>query len=163
MMTNSPSTRPNLAIKPNSFVTECRKTLLSSEFVEDGVISQLEFVLFLLHHCRAEGLCDDDFEMTFEGLDVRLQLNFMLAACGEELEDCIGEPASRNKFGFVVNDEDIEASINKICTGPFAYAMLMGITTTSGNMNLHCIVIVWILSDKSCQHQLLQHQLIRQQ
>lgn len=113
LIANRPTLRPNLFSQPKSFVQECKDTLLSPSTIEDGVLSQLEFADFLFGRCNDEGLCDDQSGMKFEQLDVKLQLDFILAACDGEMADCIDELGS---FGFNTQDEGIETSIDELCS-----------------------------------------------
>ena len=135
--TDSPTLQPpNLFHHIDSFVAECNNVLLSPEFVEDNIVSQIEFASFLMNRCRAEGLCEDSSKVSFEQLDLQLQLDFILGACGDGTVECIGELEAdwRNgtHFGFDAEDEDIENSVDKLCMKAYDYAISMGLVNTLG-------------------------------
>eukprot|EP00804_Cyclotella_cryptica_P015296 CCRYP_005407-RB/>CCRYP_005407-RB protein AED:0.31 eAED:0.31 QI:300/1/1/1/1/1/4/241/1227 len=122
-----------------SFVHECTHYLLSPDSVRDGIVSQIEFAEFLTYRCVEEGLCNNESNLTFQELDVSLQLEFILGACQDDSPsgkaNCIDELhtdwRSGSHFGFDVNNAKIELLVEKLCSSAFDYAILMGLVTTS--------------------------------
>jgi hypothetical protein len=129
-VTNHPTLRPNLFNDPVTFVEECHQI-----FIGDGVVSQVEFADFVANRCRVEGLCNDNFKLSFEQLDVGLQLDFILGACNDDMKDCIDE---YGHFG-IEGADGIETSIKVLCSSAFEYALSMGLATTSGKSGVHVV------------------------
>ena len=127
---------PNPFHPPNSFTTECKAVLLSPAFLEDNIVSQIEFTSFLMDRCRAEGMCDQRSKVSFEQLNPQLQLDFILGACQDDIVECIGvlEASWRNgtHFGFNAEDEGIENSVDMLCSKAFDSAISMGLVNTRG-------------------------------
>ena len=123
-----------------SFVNDCASYLLSSVFLEDGIISQMEFTHFLMHHCMEQGLCGDRTIITYEELDVSLQIEFILGVCSrvdqEEKVECINELKtmwkSGNLFGFNASVDDLDLLVKDMCYNSYHHVLLMGLTATPG-------------------------------
>lgn len=147
--TDSSTFQPNVFSKP-SFLQECKHSLLSSKFVEDGIVAQNEFTAFLFDRCHAEGLCNDKSEMEFEQLDVSLQLDFILAACeGDNTIGCIDE---LGQFGIDVEHKNLDIVIDELCSNAFDNAFSMGLVNTLGKANMQTtfILVSFMLSQTFC-------------
>ncbi|KAL9184095.1 LOW QUALITY PROTEIN: hypothetical protein ACHAXT_002181 [Thalassiosira profunda] len=133
-----------LPIHPSQerFVDECASYLLAPSFVGDGIVSQDEFVRFLIHHCIQKGMCDDRTILTFEELPVGLQLEFIYGACStgtpgdreDRLDGCVGHLEKMShvgvEFGFDADDAVLEERLQHLCLQSYAYALEIGLTET---------------------------------
>ena len=125
----------------SDYVHECTSFLLSQNVLADGIISQNEFVDFMLLQCRAEDICPNDTKLQFEQLDISVQLKFIMGICSHEdfadRSNCIYDLHDQwleNKlFGFKVNESDnTQSLIRNMCTEVYVDAVKMGFTRTTG-------------------------------
>ncbi len=133
--------------RSSRFADECTSYFLSPSFLEDGILSQIEFTQFITHHCIQNELCDDAALITFEELDVSLQLEFILGVCSHkervDKEECIDELRDmwRNgrEFGFAVDSEvDMQlltADVRDVCDKSYGYVLEMGFAVTIGELS----------------------------
>ncbi|KAL7539367.1 hypothetical protein ACHAXR_009277, partial [Thalassiosira sp. AJA248-18] len=126
------------------FADECTSYLLSPDFLEDGIISQTEFVRFLIHHCIQKGICDDRTIITFEELNVSLQLEFIFGVCSHDTQvgkaQCIDNLKTMwrdgNQFGFDVDADDLGLLVNEMCYMSHGYVLEMGLDYTAGELQV---------------------------
>lgn len=126
----------------NEYVNGCKSYLTSQDVVADGIITQDEFVDFLIMQCRAEDICPKDTKLRFEQLDINLQLKFVMGICSHEdfadRSNCIYDLRDQwlaNKlFGLRANDisDNTQSSIHDMCTEVYVDAVKMGFTRTTG-------------------------------
>lgn len=126
----------------DEYVQRCNTFLTSEDAVADGIISQDEFVDFMLMQCRAEGVCPEGTTLKFEQLDINVQLKFIMGVCSQEdyidRSNCIYDLHDQwleNKlFGFRTNDEsdNTQSLIHNMCTEVYVDAVRMGFTSTTG-------------------------------
>ena len=132
--------------------------------MEDGIISQMEFTRFLIHHCIQQGLCDDRTIITFEELDVGLQLDFILGVCSHEEQEmkaqCIRDLEimwrEGDQFGFDVNDNDMDSlsmDVGDMCEQAYDHVVEMGLAKTQGTNSMHYSYLLFSL------HLLYNHEL----
>ena len=129
------------------YVESCRSYLLAPEIVSDGLVSQIEFAAFLLEHCRSQQLCQPRFRLTFEQLDVSIQLKFINGICSSGAEisdrfDCILELNSMyvegNRFGFLTGDPRLDWRVEEMCSESFPDVAAMGLTKSEGERCACC-------------------------
>lgn len=124
----------------SAFVQECVTFLFSSDFVEDGIISQIEFVDMLLHQCRLDHSCNGEFKLNFGQLSVDLRLKFIRGICRSEEYpdrfDCIYNlyemMRDENLFGFRTNATDVGVLVHDMCYMTYPDAAEMGFVKTRG-------------------------------
>jgi len=156
---SAPSHRPTLQHQPHdapstssseSFADECASHLLTPEISKDKIVSQTEFASFLLRHCIRAGLCDDAMDISFEELEVGLQLEFVWGACSNRMAnghdehggtiECIeGLEAmwrSGEEFGFDASTKNLESRVRDMCWMSFGYVLEMGLTETPAPISL---------------------------
>ena len=68
----------------DEYVQQCSAFLTSENVVADGIISQDDFVDFMLTQCQAEGVCSEETTLGFEQLDINVQLKFIMGVCSQE-------------------------------------------------------------------------------
>ena len=143
----SRSTTPTLkeslaAPKPTaeSFASECSSYLISPEFLADDIISQDDFARFLNHHCIEHGKCDDSTIISFNELDVPLQLEFIFGVCSHDTQagkaQCIDDLKSMwrggSQFGFDTKVDHLDLLVNEMCYATYGYVLDMGLAESSG-------------------------------
>jgi hypothetical protein len=137
----------------DEYARECMSYLLSPKSIEDGMISQYDLVDMLLTVCRFHGPCLDDddhaHDLTFDTLDVDLQLSFIEVVCPpiEGKFDCVldlyGTWLDYGIFGFVIaydddddDDDDDHRSLDDVvretCVATYPHAVEMGLATSDG-------------------------------
>lgn len=123
------------------FVTECFSYLLSPELTSDDLISQNDFTEFITHHCIQTEICEEGRVITFEELDISLQIAFILGVCSVDDEDsrmsCLDDLRvtwnSGNNFGLDADVEDINMLIWNLCAYSYGHLLEMGLTTSKGD------------------------------
>jgi hypothetical protein len=125
----------------NDYVAACSTYLMSADVTEDGIISQHEFVDFLLNQCRAEEICPKKMKLNFEKLDVNVQMKFIRGICYQEdfvdRSRCIYDLhemwLDKNMFGFRTGeDEDIQSLVQNMCSDIYSDIGQLGLTRTAG-------------------------------
>lgn len=131
------------------YVSECTSFLSTSPGVaDDGIISQNDFVLFLLDQCRSQGLCNAKTKLKFEQLEFVLQLKFIRGVCPykvlEERYNCINDLNQQwqngNEFGFRVDDANAEEFVKGMCLETYSDVVEMGFTRILGECCMLCVV-----------------------
>ena len=126
----------------DEYVHQCSTFLTSENVVADGIISQDEFVEFMLLQCRAEDVCPEKTKLTFEQLDINVQLKFVMGVCSQqdftERSNCIynlhDQWLESKLFGFSTYDENenTQSLIHSMCTEVYVDAVKMGFARTAG-------------------------------
>ncbi len=126
----------------DEYIQQCNTFLTSEAVVADGTISQHDFVDFMLMQCRAEGACPEEMTLSFEQLEIKVQLKFIMGVCSQEdytdRSNCIYDLKHQwlesKLFGFRANDEDdnTQLLIHNMCTEVYVDAAKMGFTMTTG-------------------------------
>ena len=117
----------------------------------------MEFTRFLIHHCIQQGLCDDRTIITFEELDVGLQLEFILGVCSHEEQEmkaqCIRDLEimwrEGDQFGFDANDDDMHSlsmDLEDMCEQAYNHVVEMGLTKTQGTNSMHYSYLMFSLT-----------------
>lgn len=112
-------------------------SLLASSVTEDGIISQDDFAKFLSSLCiKRSGVACDGSSVTFEELNINLQLQFILDVCShrkDEEEVCIEHLQMMwregDDFGFVVvsgEQQMLRQQVTDFCVDSYQYAVDMG-------------------------------------
>lgn len=125
----------------NDYVAACSTYLMSADVTEDGIISQHEFVDFLLNQCRAEEICPKKMRLNFEKLDVNVQMKFIRGICHQE--DFVDRSRciyglhemwlDENMFGFRTGeDEDTQSLVQNMCSDIYPDIGQLGLTRTAG-------------------------------
>jgi hypothetical protein len=131
----------------DGFVRECEVYLLSSEAAVDGIVSQSDYAGMLLSHCRLDGPCppDDDRELTFEMLDVDLQLDFIEGACPAPplgRFDCIldlyGMWLDGGLFGMPAREAGVGDAVRDLCVSAYPDAVDAGFARSAGERFVFC-------------------------
>ncbi len=126
----------------NDWVQQCSTFLTSQNVVADGVISQNEFVDFMVTQCHAEDVCPKKMNLKFEQLDLNVQLKFISGICYHEdfadrsncIYDLHDQWLENNTFGFKIDDEGdhTQSLIHSMCTEVYIDVVRMGFTRTTG-------------------------------
>ena len=126
----------------DEYVHQCSTFLTSENVVADGIISQDEFVDFMLMQCQAEDVCHEEMKLKFEQLDINVQLKFVMGICSQEdftqrsncIYDLHDQWLESNLFGFSTHDENenTQSLIRSMCTEVYVDAVKMGFTRTAG-------------------------------
>ena len=127
-------------ILQNEYVQGCESFLFSVGVTKDGIISQNDFVKFLLHQCRSQGLCDEKTSLVFEQLEVSIQLHFIKGVCHQEdlieRSNCINDLDSMwrngNEFGFHIDYVDVSILVRDMCLETYPDVGRMGFTKNFG-------------------------------
>jgi len=135
--------------REDGFVRECEAYLLSPEAAEDGIVSQSDYAGMLLSHCRLDGPCpppcDDRDELTFEMLDVDLQLDFIEGACPLPPRgrfDCIldlyGMWLDGGVFGMPARGAGAGDAVRDLCVSTYPDAVDAGFARSTGERYVFC-------------------------
>lgn len=126
----------------DEYVHQCSTFLTSENVVADGIISQDEFVDFMLMQCQSEDVCPEEMKLKFEQLDINVQLKFVMGICSQEdftersncIYDLHDQWLESNLFGFSTHDENenTQSLIRSMCTEVYVDAVKMGFTRTAG-------------------------------
>ncbi len=125
----------------NDYVAACSTYLTSPEVTEDGIISQHEFVDFLLNQCHFEEICPKKMKLNFEKLDVNVQMKFIRGICYQE--DFVDRSRciyglhemwlDENMFGFRTGeDDDTQSLVQNMCSEIYPDIGQLGLTRTAG-------------------------------
>ena len=129
-----------------AYAQQCSTFLTSQEVIADGIISQDEFTDFMITQCRAEDICAENTKITFDQLDLDVQLKFIAGICAEEdfteKSNCIYDLhdmwIDSRIFGLRTNGEidDVKSLIHAMCAEVYFDAVKMGFARTTGKCAL---------------------------
>lgn len=123
------------------YVAACSTYLTSADVTEDGIVSQHEFTEFLLNQCSLEEICPKKMKLSFEKLDINVQMKFIRGICYQEdfveWSRCIYDLhemwLAENMFGFRTGeDEDTKSLVQNMCSDIYPDIGQLGLTRTAG-------------------------------
>lgn len=114
----------------HEFILQCNTKLLSDETIQDSLISQKDFALFLKEFSISIG--DPRSYTSYYELNVPLQLDFVWAICptslgNDEKRSCLHSLLLNNvgnEFGLTVSDDKIETvkqTIENLCANSWSH------------------------------------------
>jgi len=131
-MPNISASQINQTIDPleHKFILQCNTKLLSDEIIQDSLISQKEFALFLKEFSISIG--NPRSYTSYYELNVPLQLDFVWAICptslgNDEKRLCLHSLLLnnvKNEFGLTVSDDRIETvkqTIEDLCANSWSH------------------------------------------
>ena len=124
------------------YVRRCKRYLLSPQSTEDEILSQINYTDMLVDQCRLNDQCLLPIAVTFDQLDVALQMAFIDGLCpsatltNDDRFECISNLYEMwldgGVFGFHADDPDIGDLVSNMCVSTYPAAVNSGIAKSVG-------------------------------